>query len=294
VGILIYWQEMGFLQFCTKKGPVLVIHIRTRRNRAQSPRQIGIGRQILAWCVHFYTALGLVAAAGMAVCIFHGGQEHFHQAFILMLVASLIDGTDGTLARRLRVKEVLPGFDGRRLDDLVDFLTYTCLPLLLIWRAGILSEELRAFLLFPLLASAYGFSQVFAKTEDGYFLGFPSYWNLVAFYLYILRPTEWIAVCMLVSFSVLTFVPTRYLYPSQKGRLNWWTNMFAAAWTVLISWILISPGPHEFGDSHSQRLTIVSLIFPFYYLAMSWVISLRMRLQCRKKMEKEIRQAFSG
>ena len=84
----------------------------------------------LAWGVHFYTALGLVAAAGMAVLIVQGGEEAFRWAFVLMLVATLIDCTDGTLARRVRVKEVLPGFDGARLDDLVDFLTYTFLPLM--------------------------------------------------------------------------------------------------------------------------------------------------------------------
>src|SRR5947208_10529216 len=106
--------------------------------------------QVLAWGVHFYTALGLVAAAGIAVLIVRGGSASFRWAFALMLLATLIDATDGTLARRVRVKEVLPGFDGRRLDDLVDFLTYTCLPLLLLWRAEILPEVSSWWLLAPL------------------------------------------------------------------------------------------------------------------------------------------------
>src|SRR5262249_53514062 len=139
----------------------------------------GTCRRFLAWCVHFYTALGLVAAAGIALGIIDGTPAGFRIAFILMLIATLIDGTDGAFARMVRVKEVLPGFDGRRLDDLVDFQTYTSLPLLLIWRADILAPEHAWCLLIPLLASAYGFCQVSAKTGDGYFLGFPSYWNLV-------------------------------------------------------------------------------------------------------------------
>ena len=108
------------------------------------------------------------------------------------LVVSL-DGRrhDRRLDRRharaqVRIKEVVPGFDGRRLDDIVDFLNYTFLPLLLIWRAGILPAGQEAWLFLPLLASVYGFCQVQAKTEDGYFLGFPSLWNLVALYLYVL------------------------------------------------------------------------------------------------------------
>src|ERR1043165_1101811 len=93
-------------------------------------------QKFLAWCVHLYTATGLVAAAGMAVLIVRGGDASFRWAFALMLLATFIDSTDGWLGR---------------------------------------------------LASAYGFSQTNAKTDDGFFLGFPSYWNIVAFYLYVLR-----------------------------------------------------------------------------------------------------------
>src|SRR5262245_27396018 len=116
-------------------------------------------RTVMAWAVHFYTALGLVAAAAIALLIIDGSGAAFRAAFVLMVVATLIDATDGTLARMVRVKEVLPGFDGRRLDDLIDFLNYTCLPLLLVWRAGLLPRGGEAWLLVPLLASAYGFCQ---------------------------------------------------------------------------------------------------------------------------------------
>src|SRR5947208_16843336 len=143
--------------------------------------------QVLAWGVPLYTALGLVAAAGIAVLIVNGGAESFRWAFALMLLATLIDATDGTLARRVRVKEVLPGFDGRRLDDLIDFLNYTSLPLLLIWRAGILPAGREAWLLVPLLASAYGFCQLHAKTADGFFPGFPSCSHVVALYPYVIH-----------------------------------------------------------------------------------------------------------
>ena len=140
----------------------------------------------MGWCVHGYTALGLVAAGLIAVLLVQGGASSFRWCFLLMAVATIVDSTDGYLARKVRIKEVVPSFDGRRLDDLVDFLTYTFLPLLLIWRAGILPPGQEAWLFLPLLASAYGFCQVQAKTDDGYFLGFPSLWNVVALYLYML------------------------------------------------------------------------------------------------------------
>src|SRR5436190_24101583 len=133
--------------------------------------------RLLAWLVHLYTAMGLVCAAGMAVLIVRGGDASFRGAFLLMMVATAIDASDGWFARRARVKEVLPGFDGAALDNLIDFLTYTSLPLLLLWRASILPIPLTWLLLLALMASAYGFSRTDAKTDDGFFLGFPSYWN---------------------------------------------------------------------------------------------------------------------
>ncbi len=271
-----------------------MIRLNNRRLRKRLRPSPGLLRQVLAWSVHFYTALGLLAAAGMAVCIVRGTPAAYHWAFGLMLVATLIDATDGTLARRVRVKEVLPGFDGRRLDDLIDFLTYVSLPLLLLWRAGVLPGDQGWWLLFPLFASAYGFSQVSAKTEDGYFLGFPSYWNLAAFYLYILHPPEWVSIGLLLLFSVLTFVPTRYLYPSsRRGLLNVWTNLFGAAWTILLLVILAFPGGDGFGGRQTRVFTLISLVFPVYYLVMSWAISLRLWYKRRRRQEQEFRQALT-
>ncbi len=236
-------------------------------------------RKLLAWCVHFYTATGLVCAAAMTVAILHGTPGSFRTAFILMIVATLVDATDGAFARLVKVKEVLPGFDGRRLDDLVDFQTYVTLPLLLVWLAKVIPEGQEAWLLVPLLAAAYGFCQVEAKTSDGYFLGFPSYWNIIAFYLYVLQPPPGVALGLLVGFALLTFVPARYLYATQPGRLNRLTNYLGAAWCVLLVWILGAlpgqPYPDEHADGWTRALTWASLLFPVYYLAVSWTITAR-------------------
>jgi phosphatidylcholine synthase len=252
------------------------------------PRRV---RQALGWGVHFYTALGLVCAAGMAVCVVRGGPAAFRDAFVLMFIATLIDATDGTLARAVRIREALPGFDGRRLDDITDFLTYTALPLFLVWRAGILPPGHEPWLLVPLLASAYGFCQVAAKTDDGYFLGFPSYWNLVGFYLYLLNAyvmplPGWLSVGLLVGLALLTFVPARYLYPTQKGRLNRLTNVLGAAWAVLLVWILyrlpVEPPVEPPADGLTRALILTSLLFPLYYLGASWAVSVRLWRARRK------------
>ena len=243
--------------------------------------------RFLAWCIHLYTALGLVAAALIAALLTNADPrpEAFRWSFVLMMAATLIDATDGTLARAIKIKDVLPGFDGRRLDDIVDFLTYTALPLFLIWRASLLPKGTEAYLLVPLLASAYGFCQVSAKTDDGYFLGFPSYWNCVAFYLYVMRIPPWAALALVLGLAVLTFIPSRYLYPTHRGRLNRFTNLFALCWVGLLIWILSLPPDLLAGSPEARRLGLVSLFFPVYYMAMSWLITLRIWRRRRQRAE---------
>lgn len=225
--------------------------------------------KVFAWLVHLYTALGLVCAAGIAVLIVRGGDASFRTAFLLMLLATAIDATDGWLARRARVQEVLPGFSGRTLDDLVDFQTYTALPLLLLWRSEVVPGALAWLLLVPLLASAYGFSQVNVKTDEGFFLGFPSYWNIVAFYLYVFHAPIWVSVALIVTLSVLTFVPTPYLYATRGGPFARLINVGAVIWFVLLGLILFGPAQHT--------LAVVSLIYPLTYMALSATVTVRRR-----------------
>lgn len=230
-------------------------------------------RKITAWLAHGYTAIGLVAAAGIAVFIVRGDAESFRWAIALMIVATFIDSTDGWLARRARAKEALPQFDGRRLDDIIDFQTYTSLPLLLIWRAGILPADLSWWLLAPLLASVYGFSQSDAKTSDteaggDFFVGFPSYWNVVAIYLYWLRPPVWLSLAVIIALSLLTFVPSLYLYTTRGGRFSRLTNLLCLGWGVLLALIIAE------AFDNPKPFVWVSLAFPIYYFVVSWAITL--------------------
>jgi phosphatidylcholine synthase len=254
-----------------------------------------VTRKLTAWLAHCYTALGLVAAAGMAVFIVRGDAESFRRAIALMIVATFIDSTDGWLARRARVKEVLPRFDGGRLDDIIDFQTYTSLPLLFIWRAEILPADLNWWLLTALLASVYGFSQSDAKISDPdaaegarsahagehFFVGFPSYWNVVAIYLYWLRPPVWITLTLIITLALLTFVPSLYLYTSRGGRLSRLTNLLCVVWGVLLA--LIVAGAFD----NPKPFVWVSLAFPIYYFAASWVITLERWFGGRIRMRRD-------
>jgi len=234
-------------------------------------------RRVLGWCVHAYTASGLAIAAVILALLVNGGPGAFRWSFLLMFLATIVDATDGTFARAVRIKEAVPSFDGRRLDDITDFLTYTFLPLMLIWRAGLFPEGQEAWLIAPLLASAYGFCQVDVKTPDGFFLGFPSLWNIVALYLYALSTPPWLALGLVLFLAFLTFVPVKHLYPSQPGRLNRFATITGVVWGVLIAWLawrLPGSAPGTI-DAGTTALAWLSLIYPAFYMGTSWYITIR-------------------
>ena len=103
---------------------------------------------------------------------------------------SLVDATDGFLARRADVAARTPRFNGGKLDDIVDYLTYVFVPAFFVWHALLVPDRWSTVVVAAmLLSSAYGFCQDAAKTPDHFFTGFPSYWNIVVFYLYVARWT---------------------------------------------------------------------------------------------------------
>ncbi len=218
---------------------------------------------LLPWVAHLYTATGAILAFAATLAIFNGD---FRSAFLALITATFVDATDGWLARAVHVKERLPQYDGARLDDIVDYLTYVFVPVLLLWRAGLLPEPGGLWVAGAvLIASAYGFGQAEAKvaTTDYFFTGFPSYWNVLAAYLYLLRPSRETTALVLIAFSILVFVPIRYIYPSRTRTLFVPTMVLGTAWAVLICTLIwrlpATDGPW----------LMLSLVFPAYYVALS-------------------------
>jgi phosphatidylcholine synthase len=224
---------------------------------------------VLAWLVHLYTALGVVVGF-ITVLRIEAGD--FRTAFLLMGVAVGLDATDGTLARAARVKEVLPWFDGEMLDSIVDYFNYVIVPCLLLFRADLLPPNDALWLaMLPLVASAYGFSHKNAKTPDHFFLGFPSYWNIVVFYLYVLAIPSWVNAFLIIGLSALVFVPIKFIYPSRSPRYRVLTNVLGGIWAVVILYAVC-----RLPDA-PRGLMFASLLFPAYYTALSlWLEYLRL------------------
>jgi len=222
---------------------------------------------IAAWLVHLYTASGFVLAfLAAAAAIDHD----FRTAFFYLAIQIAVDATDGVLARAVRVSERLPWFSGSKLDDLVDYLTYAFVPALIVWRALLVIDPWTNIVpAAMLIASGYGFSRTDAKTADHFFTGFPSYWNIVVFYLFLLDLTPGINAAILLGFAALVFVPIRYIYPSRTPIWPWATNLFGVAWGVaglLVLWQY---------PTVSRTLVLASLAYPVYYFVLSFVVHAR-------------------
>ena len=164
--------------------------------------------EVLRAClVHVYTALGLPLAMAALIAAAQGDARGM---FLLLMAAIVIDGTDGPLARRFDVSRWTPRFDGRKLDDITDYLTYVFVPMFFIWKSGLVTGPWVAVLMLGLLASGYGFSNLAAKTDDKHFTGFPSYWNVLAFFLYLANLPVWLNGLIILILAVLVFVPIKF------------------------------------------------------------------------------------
>ena len=225
--------------------------------------------QPLAWLVHFYTASGAVLAFAAALAAIQG---NFRYAFLFLIGSTVVDATDGMLARRAGLPAATPRFDGARLDDIVDYLTFVFVPMLILYLAGNLPSAWGFWVVAAvLLSSGYGFASLDAKSSDYFFTGFPSYWNIVALYLHAAGTAPLFNAAVLLALVVMVFVRIGYVYPSRTPVLRGTTNVLGAIWAAMmlaIVWLLPDvPG----------LLVAASLFFPVYYAVLSFWLHARRR-----------------
>lgn len=215
----------------------------------------------MAWGVHFFTASGIVCCL---LALEATNREDWRTSLFWLAVAVFIDAVDGSLARRAQVKRVLPGFDGALLDNIVDYVSYVVVPALIMHRAGLFPASLSlAVAAAVCVASAWQFCQSDAKTVDHFFKGFPSYWNIVALYLFALELSTTVNFVIIAVLIVLVFVPIKYLYLSRNVPWPAITLPMTLAWTVLASMILWQL------PSASPALVWGSMGYPAWYLGLS-------------------------
>lgn len=224
--------------------------------------------------VHLFTASGAVLAflATAEICAVEPDPR---TVYLLLALAVLVDATDGPLARRWEVKRSLPTVEGRTIDDIVDYLTYTFVPLLLVWRMGWVPAPALAWIAPALVASLFGFANTGIKDQaGGFFLGFPSYWNVVAFYAGLLDRLHGPAVnaAILLLLGVATLLPLRFLYPNVTPR-PWRVPVIVGALVWLGGLLAMLP--------HYPRVPAwavwLSLSYPAFYVLLSFRLAARRR-----------------
>lgn len=200
---------------------------------------------IRAFAVHVFTACG-AALALLAMILATGG--HWAGMFFCLGLALIVDGIDGPLARKFKVAETLPRWSGETLDLIVDFTTYVFVPAYAIAASGLVPNALAVPAgVLVIVTGALYFADRHMKTADNYFRGFPAVWNLAAFYLYLLEPSQWLATALIVALAALSFAPIKFLHPLRVKRLRAFNIALLAAWAVLAALAVfrdLDPGPY--------------------------------------------------
>jgi len=218
-------------------------------------------RIIAAWGVHLFTASGAVFGLLAILSIF---EKDWKMMIVWMIVAMLVDGFDGMLARLADVKKYANGIDGALLDNILDYLNYVMVPALFLVKADILPENMRLLAASSiLLTSAYQFTQSDAKTDDHHFKGFPSYWNVAALYMLLMGLPVWVNFAFLMLFNIMVFIPIKYIYPSRNSYLRTLTLALTYLYGAVGIWGLLQY------PNHPQWVVWASFVYVGYYLVLS-------------------------
>jgi phosphatidylcholine synthase len=197
--------------------------------------------RLRAALVHVLTASGAVLAL-FALRAAHAGD--WQTMFAWLGLALIVDAIDGPLARRFDVVAVLPRFSGERLDLIVDYLTYVAIPAYVLTETDLLPAEFRVpAAIAILLSSLFHVADTGSKTEEGYFVGFPAVWNIVLLYLFAFRPQPFVALAIVATLVLATFIPILSLHPLRVRRLRLLSILATVVWAVAAVAALAFPFP---------------------------------------------------
>jgi phosphatidylcholine synthase len=235
---------------------------------SDTPVIIGLPQRCLGWLIHIFTASGAFVGLMALLAIY---EHHLLTAFWWMGAAILIDAVDGMFARVVKIKLAVPQIDGALLDNIVDFFNYTIVPAFFLLVTALLPAQWTLVCVMAItLSSAYQFTQQDAKTSDHFFKGFPSYWNIVVFYLYFWQMNVWINLSILVTLAVLSFVPIKYVYPSRMDYLTHNKIGRLAMLLATVIWGFATAGLLWVYPKSNPPLVVISMGYLILYVGMSF------------------------
>ena len=186
--------------------------------------------KIAAWAVHGFTASGAVLGFLAIISIL---KNDLVGAFLWLGLALLIDGIDGSLARKIGVLDKTPNIDGSTLDNVIDYLNYVIIPALMIYWFQMVPNGWEIILPAGMFAvSLYTFANMNMKTNDYYFSGFPAVWNIVVLYFYILNTHPIINVIVILLLFIFTFIPIKFVHPLRVKKIRNLTIFCTVLWSA--------------------------------------------------------------
>ena len=219
--------------------------------------------KIAAWAVHGFTGSGAVLGFLAIISIF---ENDLVGAFLWLGLALLIDGIDGSLARKIGVTDKTPNIDGSTLDNVIDYLNYVIIPALMVYWFQLVPMGWEIVIPAGMfLVSLYTFANLNMKTTDYYFSGFPAVWNIAVLYFYILGTNEWINLIIIIFFYILTFIPIKFIHPLRVKKLRNLTIFATILWSAT-SLKLVTTDP-EINLFYNEKIVMLIWIVCSFYFA---------------------------
>ncbi len=187
-----------------------------------------------AYSVHLLTATGAVLAM---FALLAAVDYDWPMMFLWLVVAFVVDGIDGPLARKYDVWNYAPQVDGAVLDLIIDYLTYVFIPAFALYASGLLDGWVGwAALLIMTFTSALYFADTRMKTTDKSFSGFPGCWNMVIIVFFAIHPPAWVALSTTVILAGAMFTNLRFIHPVRTRRWRSVSLPVAILWTICAAW----------------------------------------------------------
>jgi phosphatidylcholine synthase len=187
-----------------------------------------------ALAVHLLTALGAVLSMfAMLAAV----EEKWSMMFLWLVVALIVDGIDGPLARRYDTVTNWPTYDGVLMDLIVDYLTYVFIPAYALFKSGLLPGWTGWIAIIVIVyGSVVYFADTRMKTKDKSFSGFPACWNMVVLVLFATRPDYYVILAIVVALTVTMFINLKFIHPTRTKRWHWANLGMAVGWLIFATW----------------------------------------------------------
>ncbi|MGY6550007.1 MAG: CDP-alcohol phosphatidyltransferase family protein [Roseinatronobacter sp.] len=187
-----------------------------------------------AYFVHLLTASGAVFAM---LALLEAAKTDWAMMFLWLVVAFVVDGIDGPLARRYHVKQNAATIDGELLDLIIDYLTYVFIPAFALFQSDLLPGWTGWVAIIVItFTSALYFADTRMKAPDQSFQGFPACWNMVALVIFATRPDFWVILALVAFLAIAMFTPLKFIHPVRTLRWRALSLPIALVWTGLAGW----------------------------------------------------------